>query len=113
MELLVPKPPTPIAALSLETGPPEIAQAELTEFRIVKRPFPKDRPQRDCYGYLLKEMQATPDRPSRTKAELKKSCRRKFKVTVESFNDAWRAAIEVSGARWDQPGRRPSKKSSA
>jgi hypothetical protein len=107
MELLVPKPPIAISGASLETDPPEIAQAELTEFRIVKRPFPKDRAERDCYGYLVKEMQATPDRPSRTKAEFKKSCRRKFKVTVESFEYAWREAIKVTGARWDQPGRRP------
>jgi hypothetical protein len=65
MELLMPKLPIAISGLSLETAPPEIAQAEFTEFRIVKHPFPKDRPERDCYAYLVKEMQATPDRPSR------------------------------------------------
>jgi hypothetical protein len=107
MELLVPKPPIAISGASLETDPPEIAQAELTEFRIVKHPFPKDRPERDCYGYLLKEMQATPDRSSRKKIEFQKYCRRHFKVTVESFENAWREAIKVTGARWDQPGRRP------
>jgi hypothetical protein len=105
--MLVPKPPTPISAISLETDSPEIAAPDLTEFRIVKRPFPKDTAERDCYGYLLRQMQATPDRPRRTRVEFEKSCQRKFRLTVASFDYVWREAIKVTGARWDQPGRRP------
>jgi hypothetical protein len=108
--MLVPSPPTPVSAISLETDPPEIAAPDLTEFRIVKRSFPKDPAERDCYRFLLGEMQAAPDHPRRTRVEIEDTCRRKFSVTVESFHYIWREAIKVTGARWDQPGRRPRKK---
>jgi uncharacterized short protein YbdD (DUF466 family) len=49
--------------------------------RNVPRPFPKDAGERDCYRYLLKQMQATPDRPLETKAEFDEICRRRFRVT--------------------------------
>jgi hypothetical protein len=96
-----------LSAVSLETGGPEFGAPDLTELRTVIRPFPKDARERDCYRYLLEQMQATPDRPPATKAELKKTCRRRFHVTVDSFEFCWREAIKASGARWDQPGRRP------
>jgi hypothetical protein len=57
--------------------------------------------------YLLKQMQATPGHPRATKGEFEKTCRRRFHVTLDSFEYCWREAIKASGARWDQPGRRP------
>jgi hypothetical protein len=101
------KPSISPSAVSLETGGPELGAPDLTELRTDIRPFPKDAAERDCYRYLLEQMQATPDRPRATKGELKKTCRRRFHVTVDSFEYCWREAIKASGARWDQPGRRP------
>lgn len=96
-----------LLAVSLEVGPPEFGTADLTERRIVIRPFPKDDGERDCYRYLVEQMQASPNRPLGTKAKLKKTCRARFHVTVGNFNYCWREAIKVTGARWDQRGRRP------
>ena len=96
-----------LSAVSLETGAPELAMSDLTEFRTVIRLFPKDAGERDCYQHLLKQMQATPDRPPGRKVEFKNNCRQRFRVTVESFQDCWREAMELTGACWDQPGRRP------
>ena len=101
------KPSISLSAVSLETGAPEFGTPDLTELRNLIRPFPKDAGERDCYRYLLEQMQATPDRPRGTKAEFEKTCRRRFHVTVESFEYCWREANKVTGARWDQPGRRP------
>ena len=88
-------------------GSPEIGAPDLTEIRIVRRPFPKDECERACYGFLLIEMQATPHHPRGTKSEFEKACRRRFHVKVDSFDYCWREAIKVSGALWDKPGRRP------
>ena len=96
-----------LTAVSLEVGPPEFGKPDLTELRILIRPFPKDVGERGCYRYLLEQMQATPDRPRGTKPELERTCRSLFHVTVDSFEYCWREAIKVTGARWDQPGRRP------
>jgi hypothetical protein len=101
------KPSISPSAKSLETGGPELGAPDLTERRTVVRPFPKDAAERDCYRYLLEQMQATPDRPRGTKAEFEKTCRQRFHVTVFTFENCWREAIEAIGARWDQPGRRP------
>ena len=96
-----------LSAVSLETGAPELGTPDFTELRILTRPFPKDAGERDCYRYLVEQMQASPNRPRGTKAELKKTCRARFHVTVESFQYCWSEAIKVTCARWDQPGRRP------
>jgi hypothetical protein len=101
------KPPVSLSAVSLATSPPENGTPDFTELRTLIRPFPKDAGERDCYQYLLEQMQATPDRPRGTKPELEKTCRRRFRVIVESFEYCWREAVKASGARWDQPGRRP------
>src|SRR5262245_56734611 len=63
------KPSVSPSAQSLETGAPELGMAEFTELRKVQRPFPKDAGERDCYRYLLDQMQGTSDRPHRRKAE--------------------------------------------
>jgi hypothetical protein len=99
-------------AVSLETGRPELGRPDLTELRKVLRPFPKNSAERDCYKYLLEQMQATPDRSPRRRAEYEEICRRRFRVTAGSFDYCWREAIKVSGARWDQRGRPPHQKSS-
>ena len=101
------EPSISVSPVSLETGAPEIGRPDFTEIRNVPRPFPKDAGERDCYRYLLGEMQATPDRPHGRKAEFEKYCREHFRVRVDSFEYCWREAIMVTGARWDQPGRRP------
>jgi hypothetical protein len=101
------KPSISLSAVSLETGGPAFGAPEPTELRTVVRKFPKDAAERDCYRYLLEQMQSTPERPRATKAELKKTCRRRFHIMVDSFDYCWREAIKASGARWDQPGRRP------
>jgi hypothetical protein len=95
------------SAVSLETGGPVFGAPDLTELRPEIRPFPKDTGERDCYRHLLAQMQATPDRPPAKKADFKETCRQRFHVTVDSFEYCWREAIKTSGARWDQPGRRP------
>ena len=100
-----------LSAVSLETGAAEFGTVDFTEIRNVPRPFPNDAAERDCYRYLLKHMQATPDRPPNTKAEIDKTCRRRFHVNAGGFDYCWREAIKVTGARWDQPGRRPGRKS--
>jgi hypothetical protein len=91
--------------LSLKTGAAVLCTPDLTENRIVLRPFPKDAGERNCYRYLMEQMQATLDLPHRTKDEVERTCRERFHVTVDSFNYCWREAIQVTGARWDQPGR--------
>jgi hypothetical protein len=96
-----------LSAVNLTAGAPVLGTPEFTEIRIIRRPFPKDEGERACYGFLVTEMQATPDHPPGTKAEFKKTCRRRFHVTVDSFDYCWREAIKVTGARWDKPGRRP------
>jgi len=101
------KPSTPFSALSLKTGAPEFGTPDLTELRSRIRPFPKDAGERDCYRYLSEQMQGTPGRAPKTKAGFKRACRRRFSVTVDSFEYCWREAIKATGARWDQPGRRP------
>jgi hypothetical protein len=95
-----------LVAVDLEIGAPKIGVADLTEHRVVRRPFPKDAAERECYRYLLAQMQASPDRPRGTKTEIERTCRRQFHVTVDSFEYCWREAIKISGACWDQPGRR-------
>ena len=102
-----PTKPIPLSASNLETGAPEFGASDLAEHRIQVRPFPQDTGERECYQYLQKQMQATPDRPRETKAAFQKTCRRRFRVTAGSFDYCWREAIKVTGARWDQPGRRP------
>ena len=97
-----------LSAVSLETGAPELAMSDLTEFRTFIRPFPKDEAERDCYQYLLEQMRATPDRPLGRKVELENSCRQRFRVSVATFEYCWREAIKATGANWDQRGRRPS-----
>jgi hypothetical protein len=104
------KPPISLSPLSLETGAPELGTADFSEVRNVPRPFPKDARERDCYRYLLEQMQAAPDAPHRTKAEFEETCRRRFHVTAESFDYCWREANKVTGAGWDQPGRPPRQK---
>jgi hypothetical protein len=99
------KPSISLSAVSLETGGPEFSAPDPTELRTVIRPFPKDAAERDCYRYLLE--QATPDRTRVKKDEFEETCRRRFHVTVDSFEYCWREAIKASGARWGQPGRRP------
>jgi hypothetical protein len=99
--------PTAIVALSLKTEAPEIAAPDLTELRIVVRPFPKDAAERECYGYLLGQLRSPPDHSRTTRDGFKKTCRKKFQVTVESFDYVWREANKVTGARLDKPGRRP------
>jgi hypothetical protein len=94
-------------AIGLTVGRPQIGKPELTELRKLIRPFPKDAAERACYGYLLGLMQASPEQQRSPKAELKKYCRRTFRVTVDCFEYCWREAIKVSGANWDKPGRRP------
>jgi uncharacterized short protein YbdD (DUF466 family) len=103
----------PLSAVRLKTGAPELGTPDFTELRrTCPRPFPKDAGERDCYRYLLEQMQATPDRPRGTKAEFEKTCRSRFDVMVDSFEYCWREAIDATGACWDQPGRRPRKKNS-
>jgi hypothetical protein len=102
------KPSISLSAVSLETGTPEFDPPDLTEFRTFTRPFPKNAGERACYQYLLEQMEATPDRAPETKGELEKTCRRRFCVTVDSFQYCWREAIKVTGANWDQRGRRPN-----
>ena len=97
---------TKLYAADLQTGKPEVAAPDLTERRIETRLFPESEAERNCYRYLLQQMQASPNYPRGTKAELERECRRRFHVTVESFDYCWREAIKVSGACWDQPGRR-------
>jgi hypothetical protein len=96
-----------LSAASLVTGAPELGVPDLTEFRIVIRPFPKDAGERDCYRYLLEQMQATPKRARETKAGFEDTCRSRFHVTADSFGYCWREAIKLTGAHWAQPGRRP------
>lgn len=105
----VTKPSISLSAVSLETGAAEFGTVDFTEIRNVPRPFPNDAAERDCYRYLLKHMQATPDRPpnNKTRDEFEKTCRLLFHVTVPSFEYCWREANKVIGARWNQPGRRP------
>jgi hypothetical protein len=99
------KPPVTLSAVSLAVGSPILGTPDLTELRILTRPFPKDGGERACYQYLLGQMQAAPARPRRRKSEFEMTCRRRFRVTVESFDYCWHEAIKVTGARWDQPGR--------
>jgi hypothetical protein len=96
-----------LSPVSLKTGALEFEAPDFTELRTLIRLFPKDACERDCYQYLLEQMQATPDRPRGTKAEFQETCKRRFHVKAYSFEYCWREAIKVSGANWDQPGRRP------
>jgi hypothetical protein len=101
------KPSIPLSPVSLEKGAPELGTPDLTEFRTVIRPFPKDAAERDCYQHLLEQMQATPDRAPGPKVDFEDSCRWRFRLSVDSFEYCWREAIKITGACWDRPGRRP------
>jgi hypothetical protein len=103
------KPSISLSPVSLEVGGPEIGAPDLAEFRIDIRPFPKDAAERDCYRYLLEQMQATPGHPRATKGEFEKTCRRRFHVTLDSFEYCWREAIEASGPVGISPGAAPAK----
>lgn len=105
-------PPIDLFPVSFETGAPDLCVADFAEVRNVPRSFPKDSAERDCYRYLLGEMQAKPDRAPGTKTEIENYCRERFRVRVDSFQYCWREAIMVTGARWDQPGRPPGRRSS-
>jgi hypothetical protein len=74
--------------------------------------IPQGRSGARLLSILAGEMQATPDRPHGTKTEIENYCRKRFRVTVDSFQYCWREAIMVTGAHWDQPGRPPGRKSS-
>jgi hypothetical protein len=99
------KPPISLSPRSLEPGPPELGTPDFTEIRNVPRPFPENAAERACYQYLLQQMQAAPDGPHRRKDEFEEICRRRFHVTVDSFDYCWREANKVTNAGWDQPGR--------
>jgi hypothetical protein len=101
------KPSITLSAVSPVTGAPVLGTPDLAERRKIIRLFPKDPGERDCYRFLLEQMHSTSDRRRPTKAEFEKTCRRRFHVTVDSFDYCWREAIKLTGARWDQPGRRP------
>jgi hypothetical protein len=101
------KPSISLSKAGLKTAAPELDAPDLTEFRPLIRPFPKDAGERACYQYVVEQMQASPDRPRETKAEFEKTCRWRFNVTVDSFDYCWRESIKITGALWDQPGRRP------
>jgi hypothetical protein len=101
------KPSISLSKAGLKTAAPELDAPDLTEFRARITPFPKDAGERGCYRFLLEQMQTSPDCPRGTKPEFEDTCRRQFHVTVDSFDTCWREAIKVTGARWDQPGRRP------
>src|SRR3954447_10190660 len=96
-----------LSGVSVEVSAPKLGMPDFTEMRSVPRPFPKDAGERNCYRYLLEQMQATPNRPHGRKAEFEEICRPRCGVTAHSFDYCWREAIKVSGARWDQPGRPP------
>ena len=99
------KPPISLSPRSLEPGPPELGTPDFTEIRNVPRSFPENAAERACYQYLLQQMQAAPDGPHRRKDEFEEICRRRFHVTVDSFDYCWREANKVTNAGWDQPGR--------
>ena len=103
------KPSTSLSAAGLAAGGPEIGTPDLTELRAVTqiRPFPQDARERRCYGYLVEQMRASPNRSPRTKAEFDDDCRARFLVKANSFEYCWREAIRVTGAHWGQPGRPP------
>src|SRR5688572_7825990 len=102
-----PKPSISLSAANLGPSSPELGTPDLTEHRISIRSFPRDTAESDCYRYLLEQMQAAPDRPRTTRAQLEMVCRRRFHVTVETFDYCWHDAIKATGARWNRPGRRP------
>jgi hypothetical protein len=104
------KHPIHLSPAGIDTGASELSAPDFTEVRNVPRPFPKDAGERDCYRFLLGQMQAASDRPHVTKAEFENTCRRRFFVTASTFKYCWREAVNVSGVRWDQPGRPPGRK---
>jgi hypothetical protein len=68
----------------LETGAAVLGTHDFTENRIVLRRFPKDAGERDCYRYLLEQMQAMPDGAHPTKEGVEKICQKRFHVRVEA-----------------------------
>ena len=102
--MLATEPSVSLSAANVQTGAPEFGTVDLTEDHIVLRPFPRDAEERALYRYLLEQMRGSPDR--RTKAEFRKTCLRRFHVTVGSFNYCWREVNKVTGTGWDHPGRR-------
>ena len=94
-------------AVNMQTCAPDIGTPDLTELRRSIRQFPKDDGERKCYLYLLEEMRSAPRKPPATKEHFDEDCRDKFRIKAASFDYCWREAIKVTGARWDQPGRRP------
>ena len=65
----------------LQTGAPELGAADLAEHRILVRTFPRDAQERNCYQYLLHEMQASPIHSPSMKADFEDRCRARFHVT--------------------------------
>jgi len=51
------KPSISLATAGLETAAPAVSTPDLTEHRTRIRRFPKDAGERECYQYLLEQMQ--------------------------------------------------------
>ena len=60
-----------LSAVNLATQAPSLGAPDLTEYRIVRRPFPKDVGERDCYRYLLGANASHARSPSRDKTRIR------------------------------------------
>jgi hypothetical protein len=87
------------------TSAHELGTADFTELCKVRRPFPKDAGGTRLLSLSGGANAGHAGSAHRRKAEFEEFCRRRFHVTVDSFDYCWREANKVTGVRWDQPGR--------
>jgi hypothetical protein len=70
------------------------------------RPPSQAKSARDCYSWLLKEMQQSPSARPKPKDAFRQEARTKFKgLTGRQFDQAWAMAALQSGAAWSTSGR--------
>ena len=83
----------------------QLLKAEL--LRRWPRPAPTTKAQKDCYGWLLQQMKASPRSKPKSKEALWSEARARFKrISRRQFDRTWDQAITDSGAHvWSRAGR--------
>ncbi len=66
---------------------------------------PSTKAELDCRNWLIPQMRDSPERAPKTKAEMQADALRKSpRLSERGFDRAWKAALEVTGAKWNAPG---------
>lgn len=84
----------------LNLHPPQISKSNIQ--------FPTNataKGEADCRKYLVKQMQNSLQKRTKTKKYFELYCTEHFQVSKRGFERAWSDSIRETGARWSKPGR--------